>query len=178
MQLHNAFSRKWEGLFSPFHFIHKFSCKRDLPSASSPDLFYNLYSVKMNKKRKPCQSQQPISAFFKKSKADTELSGSEQLTSTSKPSTAYNNPGQKENDQVLTKEDSGSGVSRGDFVFSTKDEPRYMPTMSFKYPPTKFGKDWRHCDNSWFKKFNWLEYNPNKDSVFCKPCRHFTIKVS
>ena len=77
--------------------------------------------------------------------------------------------------------DSDSGIpattDKPAFVFSTKDEPRYVPPRDFVFPSTRFGKDMRHCDHHWFKQYDWLEYNPDKGAVFCKTCRHFVVQV-
>ncbi len=44
------------------------------------------------------------------------------------------------------------------------------------YPTTSFGKKDRRFNPSWYGKYNWLEYNIEKDAAFCFACRVFPSK--
>ena len=39
-----------------------------------------------------------------------------------------------------------------------------------EYPRTKTGVQNRRFQESWYKKFPWLEYSISKDAAFCFPC--------
>ncbi|KAK1362664.1 hypothetical protein POM88_047138 [Heracleum sosnowskyi] len=53
----------------------------------------------------------------------------------------------------------------------------YQPKF-VEYPRTKYGSQTQHrrFQYSWFDKFRWLEYSPEKDAVFCFPCFIFENK--
>jgi hypothetical protein len=48
--------------------------------------------------------------------------------------------------------------------------------VGHKFPKTKFGADWRSFLDSWYKKYDWLEYSVEKDAAFCFHC--FLFKPS
>ncbi|KAL2102076.1 hypothetical protein ACEWY4_003837 [Coilia grayii] len=43
------------------------------------------------------------------------------------------------------------------------------------FPKTEQGNRKRGFNVAWYKDFPWLEYSISKDSVFCYPCRHFSL---
>ncbi|KAK1393092.1 zinc finger MYM-type protein 1-like [Heracleum sosnowskyi] len=53
----------------------------------------------------------------------------------------------------------------------------YQPKL-VEYPRTKYGSQTQHrrFQYSWFDKFRWLEYSPEKNAVFCFPCFIFENK--
>lgn len=53
----------------------------------------------------------------------------------------------------------------------------YQPKLP-EYPRTVYGSQTqpRRFQYSWFEKFPWLEYSPDKNSVFCFPCFIFQKK--
>ncbi|KAK1398115.1 Zinc finger MYM-type protein [Heracleum sosnowskyi] len=53
----------------------------------------------------------------------------------------------------------------------------YQPKL-VEYPRTKYGSQTQHrrFQYSWFDKFRWLEYSPEKDAIFCFPCFIFENK--
>ncbi|XP_026439905.1 zinc finger MYM-type protein 1-like isoform X1 [Papaver somniferum] len=44
----------------------------------------------------------------------------------------------------------------------------YQPRL--KYPRSKFGKQYRGFNFSWFAQHPWLEYSPSKDAAYCFQC--------
>lgn len=48
----------------------------------------------------------------------------------------------------------------------------YHPDMSFQFPSTMIGSQKRSCHWQWFKKYPWLHYSVEKDSVTCYVCRN------
>ena len=64
-----------------------------------------------------------------------------------------------------------------DFANEIRDEVRrtYLlngPTRAIghAFPKTLDGKVWRSFQESWFNKFDWLEYSVEKDAAFCFYC--------
>ena len=57
---------------------------------------------------------------------------------------------------------------------------KYHPPENFKFPVTKMGKDKneakRSCHYEWFKKWEWLHYSLENDSLFCFPCNQAYVK--
>ena len=49
----------------------------------------------------------------------------------------------------------------------------YHPPKDYHFPSRKFGKEnfERSCQASWFSKYKWLDYDCNKDLVFCFVCK-------
>lgn len=47
----------------------------------------------------------------------------------------------------------------------------------FTFPRRNNGGKRRSFNNSWYKKYAWLEYSKIKDFVFCFYCRHFTLRT-
>ncbi|XP_058211521.1 uncharacterized protein LOC131323691 [Rhododendron vialii] len=53
----------------------------------------------------------------------------------------------------------------------------YQPNC-LEFPRSKFGIQYRRFQSSWFSKFPWLEYSPQKDAAFCFPCFIFEKKTA
>ncbi|KAH9717836.1 TTF-type domain-containing protein [Citrus sinensis] len=76
-----------------------------------------------------------------------------------------------------SKCDSGLRISINTYPIDKREYVRmaYINMGSFqpelqKYPSTKYGKQNRRFQFSWFSKFLWLEYSISKDKAFCFPC--------
>ncbi|XP_058179979.1 uncharacterized protein LOC131298514 [Rhododendron vialii] len=53
----------------------------------------------------------------------------------------------------------------------------YQPNYP-EFPRSKFGIQYRRFQSSWFSKFPWLEYSPQKDAALCFPCFIFEKKIA
>ena len=63
---------------------------------------------------------------------------------------------------------------KSESFFDNKKTPCQPKLQS--YPSTTFGKKQRRFNSSWFKTFEWLEYNQEMDAAFCFACRVFPAK--
>lgn len=53
----------------------------------------------------------------------------------------------------------------------------YQPKLN-KYPSTKVGNKLRSFQPQWYTKYDWIEYSPSADAVFCLYCRFFSSNDS
>ena len=47
---------------------------------------------------------------------------------------------------------------------------KYHPSKNFAFPKSVVGKQQRSCQHHWLKKFTWLHYDIEADSVLCFLC--------
>ena len=73
--------------------------------------------------------------------------------------------------------DSSSPCSEGSHSSSPTDVavgPHQFPVQPVgNFPLRTYGNKKRSFNSKWYKKYPWLEYSKESDSVFCFPCRFF-----
>ena len=149
----------------------------------------DLSPILANMKRKPASSgkQTTLDSFAKKvklSKDAEETSTAPQLPDIIEDEDEM--VGNVHRNDVVNKASnlapSSSSVSSVSAQLSGVDEPRTLPPAGFEFPIKFMSGIARACSHHWFQKYPWLEYkaklhNDDQDSVFCKTCRHFVVKV-
>ncbi|MEM6831947.1 MAG: DUF4371 domain-containing protein [Bacteroidota bacterium] len=83
----------------------------------------------------------------------------------------------------VTSEASSSGITSSlSASCETRElllpEKPYHPPKDFIFPKSKFGARSRSCQHKWFKTYQWLHYDSEKDCVFCFYCMKHKSKLT
>ena len=68
----------------------------------------------------------------------------------------------------INSEQSQSSVAKGTSLVAEKP---CLPSSSFSFPKTAFGKQNRSFQSRWFTEFSWLDYDEVNNSVKCFICK-------
>ena len=149
------------------------------------------------KDKKIYKKDTSIKNFFKSSRSNTtqvqkdaltSSSVAENTSSTSSSDTTSKDPNQVQKDALTsssvaenTSSTSSSNATWKDPNRSTSSVPEvatvlahkpFHPDHNFEFPSTIMGNQARSCNWQWFKKYPWLDYSVEKDSVTCFVCKN------
>ena len=110
-----------------------------------------------------------IHSYFKSSEKDSSSSSTHTVNKTV--------------NRTVNKDSSSSNtVNRNDSNIAEmpklENPTIYQPPENFIFPKTLFGSRERQCHSHWFKNFQWLLYDIEKDSVLCYFCTLHEDKLS
>ena len=66
--------------------------------------------------------------------------------------------------------DNGTQVDTSGKPSIVSGKTLFKPPENFSFPKTRIGQRERHCQYNWFKNYQWLHYDVQKDSVICFYC--------